>query len=214
MASRKSRRSSRSSRRGSSPAKFAVGEHVELRGCGHAACAGTCASGCVWNPGSPEPREYECKRCKCEAPLHPLRGRIARIQRRPDGRRRYEVVERDGSARWHNEGMLRRGNPSARASNVHPFHGDRRRSGNAETGMVIHRPPGSAILPDNSQYTNRFEIKSQSSNAIYTVAQSKSGRWWSCSCPGWIRHRKCKHLTALGLPGKQQPFEAALGPRR
>ena len=81
-------------------------------------------------------------------------------------------------------------------------------------GIVLRRPPGSIVLPDNTQYTNRFEIKSQSSNAIYTVAQSKSGRWWSCSCPGWIRHRKCKHLTALGLPGKQQPFEAALGPRR
>ena len=208
MATRKSRRSSRSSRRGGSAAKFAVGEHVELHGCGHAACAGTCANGCVWNPGSSNPNEYQCRRCMCEAPLRPVRGRITRVLRRPDGRRRYEVVERDGSARWHNEGMIRRG---SHASNVHPFHGDRR-FGNA--GMVLHRPPGSALLPDNAQYTNRFEIRSSSSDAIYTVAQSKTGRWWACSCPGWIRYKKCKHLAALGLPGKHQAFEAALGPKR
>ena len=70
------------------------------------------------------------------------------------------------------------------------------------------------LLSDNSQYTNRFEIKSQSSDAIYTVAQSKTGRWWACSCLGWIRHKKCKHLDALGLPGKHRPYEAALGPAR
>jgi len=85
-----------------------------------------------------------------------------------------------------------------------------RRFGN--TSVVLHRPAGSLLLPDNSQYTNRFEIKSGTSDAIYTVAQSKSGRWWACSCLGWIRHKHCKHLDALGLPGKHRPFEAALGP--
>jgi len=79
------------------------------------------------------------------------------------------------------------------------------------TAIVIRRPPGSIVLPDNKVYTNRFEIKSASSDAIYVVAQSKTGRWWSCSCFGWIRHRSCKHLQALGLPGKNQPFEAQLG---
>ena len=87
-----------------------------------------------------------------------------------------------------------------------------RRSGYAAGGIVLRRPPGSHLLPDNSQYTNRFEIKSQSSDAIYTIAQSKSGRWWACSCLGWIRHKRCKHLDALGLPGKHEPFEAKLGP--
>lgn len=62
------------------------------------------------------------------------------------------------------------------------------------------------MLPDNQSFTNRFQIRSETSNSLYTVAQSKSGRWWSCSCPGWIRHRKCKHLEALGLPcGKHLP---------
>lgn len=65
-------------------------------------------------------------------------------------------------------------------------------------------------LPDNAQYTNRFQIKSESSDRLYTIAQSKSGLWWACSCPGWIRHKSCKHLTAMGLPGHHHPFEATL----
>ncbi len=52
-------------------------------------------------------------------------------------------------------------------------------------------------LPDNAQYKNRFEIPSASSNRLYVIAQNKKTNQWSCSCPGWIRHRKCKHLTSL-----------------
>lgn len=74
---------------------------------------------------------------------------------------------------------------------------------------VIHCPYGSVRLPDNASYENRFEIRSESSDAIYNVAQSKSGRWWSCSCLGWIRHKKCKHLTKLGLPGHHQAYEVS-----
>jgi len=62
-------------------------------------------------------------------------------------------------------------------------------------------------LPDTAAYVNRFEIKSETSDRVYIVAQSKTGRWWSCSCHGWLRHKKCKHLTALGLPSNHQPFE-------
>lgn len=75
---------------------------------------------------------------------------------------------------------------------------------------IIRRPSDSVMLPDNSSYTNRFEIKSQTSDSIYIIAQSKSGRWWSCSCFGWIRHKHCKHLTALGIPGDHKKFEAKL----
>lgn len=64
--------------------------------------------------------------------------------------------------------------------------------------------PAEAMLPDNAQYTNRFEIRSSSSNRIYVIAQNKGNRGWSCGCPGWIFKRggirKCKHLKALGLP--------------
>lgn len=81
------------------------------------------------------------------------------------------------------------------------------------TAIVIHRPPGSIVLPDNKTYTNRFEIKSASSDAVYIIAHSKTGRWWSCGCFGFIRWGHCRHLDALGLPGKRKPFEAVLAPR-
>ncbi len=66
---------------------------------------------------------------------------------------------------------------------------------------------GRKSLPDTEAYINRFEIKSETSDRIYIVAQSRTGRWWSCSCNGWLRHKKCKHLAALGLPSNHQPYE-------
>jgi len=66
------------------------------------------------------------------------------------------------------------------------------------------------LMPDNAQWTNRFMIRSESSNKLYTIAQNKSRRYWGCNCPGWIGHRKCKHLRALGLPANEQPYEAKL----
>lgn len=75
---------------------------------------------------------------------------------------------------------------------------------------VVSRPSGSVVLPDKGQYTNRFEIRSSSSNRIYIVAQHITGRWWSCSCPGWISHRNCKHLKALGLPANNRPLEVSM----
>lgn len=71
-------------------------------------------------------------------------------------------------------------------------------------------PPGVELLDDNAQYTNRFNFASASGN-VYRVAQSKSGRWWSCSCPSWIHkaegNRHCKHLRDFGLPPDYQAFE-------
>jgi hypothetical protein len=54
---------------------------------------------------------------------------------------------------------------------------------------------GSTLLPDNDRWTNRFEIRSQSSDRRYTIAQQRADGVWGCSCPGWTHHRRCKHLT-------------------
>lgn len=62
-------------------------------------------------------------------------------------------------------------------------------------------------LPDNQIWTNRLEIKSESSNRLYIIAQNKTKRHWACSCPGYRTRRKCKHLAALGLPAFEQPHE-------
>ena len=57
------------------------------------------------------------------------------------------------------------------------------------------------VLPDNEQWKNRFEIRSESSNRIYIIAQNKSTNNFGCSCPGWRVAkngiRSCKHLAAL-----------------
>jgi len=65
-------------------------------------------------------------------------------------------------------------------------------------------------LPDNDQWENRFEVRSQSSGRIYIISQNKAKRHWGCSCPGWRSHRTCKHLNTLMLPAYEKPYEAIL----
>lgn len=69
------------------------------------------------------------------------------------------------------------------------------------------------ILPDNVQWINRFEIKSESSGRIYIIAQHKTNKHWGCSCPGWKRHRCCKHLETLQLPNYAKPHEVKMESR-
>jgi len=68
----------------------------------------------------------------------------------------------------------------------------------------------SIVLPDNDQWQNRFEVKSETSNRVYIVSQHKIKKHWACSCPGWRRHRKCKHLRAIGVPSHEVPYEARI----
>jgi len=75
---------------------------------------------------------------------------------------------------------------------------------------LILRPKKSVVLPDNAQWKNRFQIHSATSDSVYTIAQNKSAGFRGCDCPGWIRHKKCKHLQNLGLPCYRVPFEATL----
>jgi hypothetical protein len=69
------------------------------------------------------------------------------------------------------------------------------------------RVPADMVLPDNDQWRFRFEIKSESSGRLYTIAQHKEKKHWGCSCPAWRVHRHCKHLDALGIPGHEKPYE-------
>lgn len=59
----------------------------------------------------------------------------------------------------------------------------------------------------SEQWINKTEIKSESSNRIYTVSQHVTKRHWACSCPAWRTKRTCKHLKQLNLPGNEQPHE-------
>ena len=58
---------------------------------------------------------------------------------------------------------------------------------------------GGELLPDKGDgWINRFEIKSESSDRLYTVSQNtKQGHRWECSCPAWRTRRKCKHLETM-----------------
>lgn len=67
--------------------------------------------------------------------------------------------------------------------------------------------PSSDVLPDSGVWQFRFNIKSESSNRLYTIGQHKSLKHWGCSCMGWKRYRHCKHLKAMGIPGDEKPYE-------
>ena len=71
-------------------------------------------------------------------------------------------------------------------------------------------PRGAIKLPDNKQWTNRFEIKSETSDRVYIVSQNKAKGHWGCSCPSWRTRRTCKHLKALGLPESEEPVPIAV----
>lgn len=76
--------------------------------------------------------------------------------------------------------------------------------------IQIHVPHGTVMLPDNDQWENRFEIRSETSDRIYVIAQNIKKRHWGCSCPAYRTRRSCKHLRAIGLPENERPYEAKI----
>lgn len=76
--------------------------------------------------------------------------------------------------------------------------------------VTLHIPRSAVMLPNNDQWENRFEIRSESSNRVYVVAQNIKRRHWGCSCPSYRVRRTCKHLRAIGLPENEAPYEAKL----
>lgn len=78
---------------------------------------------------------------------------------------------------------------------------------NQTANLPTIRVDRSVTLPDNDQWRFRFEVPSEHSDRLYTIAQHKEKKHWGCSCMGWKRHRKCHHLTEIGLPNFEKPFE-------
>jgi hypothetical protein len=75
---------------------------------------------------------------------------------------------------------------------------------------TLYKPRGAVSLPDNRDWTNRFEIRSETSDRIYIIAQHINHRHWGCSCPAWKIRRSCKHLKTVGLPTGEVPYEVNL----
>lgn len=61
-------------------------------------------------------------------------------------------------------------------------------------------------MKEDNQWQFKFQVKSQSSDKMYTISQHKEQKHWACSCKGWTTRRYCKHLDALDLPGGQVPY--------
>ena len=65
---------------------------------------------------------------------------------------------------------------------------------------VTRKIPQNMRLPDDAQWKNKIKVRSSSSDNCWVVSQNISTGIMGCSCPGWKRHRKCKHIGSLGLP--------------
>lgn len=77
----------------------------------------------------------------------------------------------------------------------------------SDTAIIIKRIERSGNkLPDTDRHKCRFEVASETSGRIYLIAfdSAPGAGYWTCSCPGCIRHGQCKHLSSLGLPGRQR----------
>jgi hypothetical protein len=79
-----------------------------------------------------------------------------------------------------------------------------------ENNLPVLHIDRSVMLPDGKDWQLRFEVKSESSDNLYTIAQNKKKKHWGCSCFGYRRTRNCKHLKAIGLPGNEVPYEARI----
>jgi hypothetical protein len=82
-----------------------------------------------------------------------------------------------------------------------------------ETLPTVYIPCNSLMLPDNDQWQNRFEIRSETSNRVYVIAQHKVKKHWGCSCPSYRTRRYCKHLSAIGVPAYERPYDVIVNSR-
>lgn len=62
---------------------------------------------------------------------------------------------------------------------------------------ALAREVGARALPDDQRYKNKLEIRSESSTRLYVVSWDTATTQWACSCPGWLRFRRCKHIATM-----------------
>lgn len=88
-----------------------------------------------------------------------------------------------------------------------------RAGSDARAALARLEPPEGALqtFPDTDRYRCRFTIGSSSSDRVYMVSFDAAPRagWWTCSCPGCVRHGSCKHLEAMGLRGRKSGKDLA-----
>lgn len=77
---------------------------------------------------------------------------------------------------------------------------------NKQLTTLINSVSEGGLLPDTDTHKLRFDVKSSSSNRLYRVSIRKKTNLPECSCPGFIRHRKCKHITAV-LPTLEKALD-------
>ena len=75
---------------------------------------------------------------------------------------------------------------------------------NATLAIPEIRRHAVATHEDTERYKCRFDIRSESSSRIYRISfdAAPGAGYFKCSCPGNIRFGKCKHLSAMNLPGR------------
>ena len=74
---------------------------------------------------------------------------------------------------------------------------------------------GAVLIANSKGWQNSMQIRSGTSNKLYTVAQRTTSGEWGCSCLGYITSSKrrpegqrgCKHLDAM-LPMLKAAFSA------
>jgi SWIM zinc finger len=67
-----------------------------------------------------------------------------------------------------------------------------------------------AVLGDTDRYKHRVQIRSESSDRLYTVSWDTAVSKWKCGCPSGISRGCCKHLDAM-IPALDRAYRAQPG---
>ncbi len=63
--------------------------------------------------------------------------------------------------------------------------------------MIVARRFGAIALLDGKGWKNRIQVRSETSDSLYIVAQRMTDNVWKCSCRGHVSHGRCKHVDTM-----------------